>query len=112
VVNPGGAGKTPEIQLDWVGTLENAATIISQKHVGEKRLVFVDSRRKVEALGQKLRDLGVDAYVTHSSLSVDERTAAERAFEEGKNCVIVASPQAIRQRSMDHSRTTKLLPIR
>ncbi len=91
VVNPGGAKQKRDIEIDWVSTLENAATIISQKHLGEKRLVFVDSRRKVEALGQKLRELGVDAYVTHSSLSVDERSAAERAFEEGKNCVIVAT---------------------
>ena len=91
VVDPGGARKAPEIKLDWVGNLSNAAKMIAQLHPGKKRLVFVDSRRQVEALGQALRDHGVDTHVTHSSLSIDERQAAERAFQEGQSCVIVAT---------------------
>ncbi len=91
VVDPGGARREPMIAVDWVATLPNAAKMIARLHPGKKRLVFVDSRRGVEALGQALRDEGVDTYVTHSSLSVDERHAAEKAFEEGQNCVIVAT---------------------
>ncbi len=91
VVNPGGAGKTAELALDYVATLPNAAKVIAALHPGKKRLVFVDSRRRVEALGQELRALGVDTYVTHSSLSVDERHQAERAFAEQQDCVIVAT---------------------
>jgi ATP-dependent Lhr-like helicase len=33
----------------------------------------------------------VDVYLSHSSLALSERTAAERAFEDGTNCVIVAT---------------------
>jgi ATP-dependent Lhr-like helicase len=91
VVNPGGARREPALAIDWVATLPNAATMIAKLHPGKKRLVFVDSRRKVEALGQALRDAGVDTFVTHSSLSAEERHAAEKAFEEGQNCVIVAT---------------------
>ncbi len=91
VVDPGGGKTTPELKLDYVASLENAARVIASLHPGEKRLVFVDSRRRVEALGQALRDQGVDTYVTHSSLSADERAAAEHAFEQGPNCVIVAT---------------------
>lgn len=91
VVDPGGAKKTPEITIDWVATPENAAKMIAALHPGKKRLVFVDSRRGVEALGEKLRAAGVDAFVTHSSLSLEERQAAEKAFQEGQNCVIVAT---------------------
>jgi ATP-dependent Lhr-like helicase len=91
VLPPVGTGRTPQLSLDYVGTLENAATIIAGLHPGEKRLVFVDSRRRVEALGKELRGLGVDVYVTHSSLSREQRVMAERAFEEGHNCVIVAT---------------------
>ena len=91
VVDPGGARKAPEIKLDWVGNLANAARMVAQLHPGKKRLVFVDSRRQVEALGQALRELGVDTYVTHSSLSLDERQAAEAAFQDGQDCVIVAT---------------------
>ena len=91
VVDPGGARKEPEIKIDWVANLGNAAHMIAQLHPGKKRLVFVDSRRQVEALGQALRSLGVDTYVTHSSLSLDERLAAEAAFQAGQDCVIVAT---------------------
>jgi ATP-dependent Lhr-like helicase len=51
----------------------------------------VDSRRSVEELGHRLSQRGVDVYLSHSSLALTERTAAERAFEEGTNCVIVAT---------------------
>lgn len=91
VVDPGGNRRQPELAIDWVATLPNAAKVIAALHPGKKRLVFVDSRRKVEALGQALREAGVDTYVTHSSLSVDERKAAELAFEQGRDCVIIAT---------------------
>jgi ATP-dependent Lhr-like helicase len=91
VVNPGGGKKTPDLKLDFVGDLGNAALMIDRLYSGTKRLVFVDSRRRVEELGHHLAGRNVDVYVTHSSLAASERHAAERAFEEGKNCVIVAT---------------------
>jgi ATP-dependent Lhr-like helicase len=91
VLPPVGSSKTARLSLDYVGNLENAATVIANLHQGEKRLVFVDSRRRVESLGKQLREKGVDAYVTHSSLSREQRAMAERAFEESRNCVIVAT---------------------
>lgn len=91
VVDPGGVGTPPEVQLDYVGALENAAYMIDKLYPGTRRLVFADSRKKVEELGDMLRQRDVDTFVTHSSLAVSERTAAERAFEERDNCVIVAT---------------------
>ena len=91
VVDPGGARKQPELALDFVGTLDNAALLIERLYPGTRRLVFVDSRRRVEELGHRLSQRGVDVYLSHSSLALSERTAAERAFEEGTNCVIVAT---------------------
>jgi ATP-dependent Lhr-like helicase len=91
VVDPGGARKPPELHLDFVGTLDNAALLIDKLYPGTRRLVFVDSRRRVEELGHRLSQRGVDVYLSHSSLALSERTAAERAFEEGTNCVIVAT---------------------
>jgi ATP-dependent helicase Lhr and Lhr-like helicase len=91
VVNPGGTGLEPEIKLDFVGDLENAALVIDKLYPGTRRLVFVDSRRRVEQLGDLLNRRGVDVYVSHSSLSVSDRRAAETAFEQGQNCVIVAT---------------------
>src|SRR5690606_1893789 len=91
VVRPGGAGAPPDVRLDHVGNLANAAQVIDQLYPGTRRLVFVDSRRKVEELGALLPGRGVDTFVTHSSLALSDRAAAERAFEERDNCVIVAT---------------------
>lgn len=82
---------TPEVRLDHVGSIENAATVISRLHRGEKRLVFVDSRARVEKLASGLRGLGVNTFVSHSSVSLDERKLAEDAFAQGSDCVIVAT---------------------
>jgi ATP-dependent Lhr-like helicase len=81
----------PDIQVDYVGSLDNAATVISRLHRGEKRLVFCDSRRQVEELGQLLRALGTRTFVSHSSIGVEERREAEAAFAQGTDCVIVAT---------------------
>ncbi|HZF86959.1 DEAD/DEAH box helicase [Streptomyces sp.] len=80
-----------DIQLDYVGSLDNAATVISALHRGEKRLVFCESRRLVEELGAKLRAKGVTTFLSHASLSLDERRRAETAFAEARDCVIVAT---------------------
>lgn len=80
-----------DVQLDFVGTLGNAATVISRLHQGEKRLVFCDSRRRVEELGVELRALGVETFLSHSSLSREQRHEAERAFAESRDCVIAAT---------------------
>ena len=80
-----------EVKLDYVGSLENAAVVISRLHRGEKRLVFLDSRARAEELGAGLRQRGVTAFVTHSSLSQEQRRQAEDAFANRDDCVIVAT---------------------
>lgn len=84
-------GVAADVQLDYVGSLLNAAVVISRLHRGEKRLVFCDSRSQVEELGQALRSNGVETFVSHSSLGLDERRRAEQAFAQGSDCVIVAT---------------------
>lgn len=91
IVDPGGARKPPKLALDFVGTLDNAALLIERLYPGTRRLVFVDSRKRVEELGHRLSQQDVDVYLSHSSLALSQRTAAEKAFEEGTNCVIVAT---------------------
>lgn len=80
-----------DVQLDYVGSLANAAQVIALLHRGQKRLVFVDSRAGAEELGLELRQRGVTAFVTHSSLSHDQRRTAEEAFASRDDCVIVAT---------------------
>ncbi len=81
----------PELTLDHVGSLRNAAQVISQLHRGEKRLVFCDSRARVEQLAVELRERQVNTFVSHSSLALDERRRAEDAFAQARDCVIVAT---------------------
>nr|WP_291980663.1 DEAD/DEAH box helicase [Luteitalea sp.] len=87
----GGAAGPVELEIDAVKTLSNAARVIAGLHRGEKRLVFCDSRSKVEDLASQLRALEVQTFVSHSSLSLDERRRAEEAFASGHDCVIVAT---------------------
>lgn len=92
VVMDDGAGATGlDLEIDWVANLPNAARVISALHRGEKRLVFADSRSRVESLAAALRACGTTTYVSHSSLSRDDRRQAEGAFAEGRDCVIVAT---------------------
>ncbi|MEV4490694.1 DEAD/DEAH box helicase [Micromonospora coxensis] len=79
------------VELDYVGSVHNAAKVIAALHRGEKRLVFCDSRALVEELGQKLRALGITTYLSHASLSAEERRRSEEAFAQERDCVIVAT---------------------
>lgn len=92
VIAPVAAAPTaPDITVDAVGSVENAAKVISALHHGEKRLVFVDSRRLAEELGAALCERGVRTFLSHSSLSAEQRRESEEAFAEARDCVIVAT---------------------
>lgn len=80
-----------QVELDYVGSLANAAKVIATLHRGEKRLVFCESRKTVEELGELLRDSGITTFLSHASLSADERRRAEQAFAEADDCVIVST---------------------
>ena len=87
----GGSTSAVEIEVDYVGSVDNAATVIAALHRGEKRLVFCDSRALVEKLGAALRERDVTTFLSHASLSVDERRQAEAAFADARDCVIVST---------------------
>ena len=91
VLPPAGEPVVPEIGVDYVGSVANAATVIAALHHGEKRLAFCESRSQTEDLAQELRDRGVTTFVSHSSLSADERRRSEQAFAEARDCVVVAT---------------------
>ncbi|WAC52172.1 DEAD/DEAH box helicase [Frigoribacterium sp. SL97] len=91
VVVAGDPPAAPDITLDYVGSLTNAALVISSLHRGEKRLVFCESRAQAEQVSFDLREQGVTVFISHSSLSLDERRQSERAFAEARDCVIVST---------------------
>lgn len=91
VVSPPRPATSPQLSLDYVGSVANAAIVAEQMHRGLKRLIFVDSRRGVEEFGKELSARGVSTFLAHGSLSVTARRDAERAFAEGNDCAIVAT---------------------
>ena len=92
MVAPGGDAVRPATaQLDHVGSVRNAAKVVSALYRGEKRLVFCDSRAGVEALAAELHRSGTRTFVSHSSLALDERRRSEEAFAQSRDCVIVAT---------------------
>jgi len=88
---PAAVSELPLVELDYVGSVNNAATVIAALHQGDKRLVFCDSRQLVEEIGSALRERGVTTFLSHASLSIEERRSAELAFVEARNCVIVST---------------------
>jgi ATP-dependent helicase Lhr and Lhr-like helicase len=100
VVNPepglqpdraGSPGPAADVEVDYVGSVSNAAHVIASLHTGEKRLVFCDSKQLVEELGAALRERGVRVFLSHASLSAAERRRSEQAFAEARDCVIVST---------------------
>src|SRR5208282_2520153 len=65
--------------------------VLSRLHRGERRLIFADSRSRVEVIARGLRAAGVRTFVSHASLSLDERRQAEAAFATEPDCAIVAT---------------------
>ena len=92
IIAPAGeVAKSASVYLDHVGGVRNAAKVVSALHRGEKRLVFCDSRARVEQMAAELRQAGTETFVSHSSLGLDERRRSEEAFSQGNDCVIVAT---------------------
>jgi len=91
IVGTSSVSADADVVIDLVGSIDNAALVISRLHRGRKRLVFCDARSVAERLGNCLHGLGVRTFVSHGSLSADERRRAETAFAEEKDCVIVAT---------------------
>ncbi len=91
VAPPAGPPAEADVTIDFVGNLQNAAKVLKILHRGEKRLVFCDSRARTEELATLLRAEGVHTFVSHSSLSAEQRRDAEAAFREARDCVIVAT---------------------
>jgi ATP-dependent Lhr-like helicase len=90
-VGSSGGSPTGNVMCDHVGSVENAVTVLSRIHRGERRLIFADSRSRVEELASGLRLSGVRTFVSHGSLSTDERRQAEAAFATEPDCAIVAT---------------------
>lgn len=64
-----------------------AARLASKK----KSLFFCQSRALTETVADRMRDRGTDVFVHHSSVSLEERRAAEERFNHGSDACIVCT---------------------
>jgi ATP-dependent Lhr-like helicase len=67
------------------------AEVAARDSVGKKSLFFCQSRATSESVAERMRGRGVDVFVHHSSVSLDERREAEERFQRGTNACIVCT---------------------
>ncbi len=58
---------------------------------GKKSLFFCQSRALTETVAERMRGRSIDVFVHHSSVSLEERRAAEERFAHGTNACIVCT---------------------
>lgn len=58
---------------------------------GQKSLFFCQSRATTETVADRLRGREIDVFVHHSSVSLEERQAAEARFHHGRNAMIACT---------------------
>lgn len=92
VVQPPGGRSARELLVlhrEAPGDLAREASRLGR---GRKVLVFCASRALTEKVAGRLRDLGTDVFVHHSSVSLEERHAAEERFRSsGPACIVATS---------------------
>ena len=76
------------ILRDTTSELANEAGAAAQ---GRKSLFFCQTRATTEAVAERMRGQGTDVFVHHSSVSLEERQAAEERFHHGTDACIVCT---------------------
>lgn len=91
VIDPPKAPAAKDLQIYLRDDLGAIAQEASQRAQGRKSLFFCQSRALAEDIAERMRDRGTDVFVHHSSVSLEERTAAEARFHRGTNASIVCT---------------------
>lgn len=91
IVNPPKQATSKDLRVCLRDSLGVIAQDASQKAAGKKSLFFCESRSLAEEVAERLRHRGTEVFVHHSSISLDERNAAEARFHRGTNASIVCT---------------------
>ena len=91
VVNPPKTPSPKDLHVCLRETLGAIANDASKTAQGKKSLFFCQSRALAEEIAERMRNRGIDVFVHHSSVSLEERTAAEERFHRGTNASIVCT---------------------
>ncbi|MFM7425264.1 MAG: DEAD/DEAH box helicase [Elainella sp.] len=91
IVDPTKMPSPKDIHIYLRDTLGAIATDASKTAQEKKSLFFCQSRALAEDIAERMRNRGTDVFVHHSSVSLEERTAAEARFHQGRNACIVCT---------------------
>jgi ATP-dependent Lhr-like helicase len=91
VVNPRRQKSQKELGIRLFHDRQALARSAAALAEGRKSLFFCQSRALTEEVAEKIRKRGTDVFVHHSSVSLEERVAAEERFHQGRNAVIVCT---------------------
>jgi ATP-dependent Lhr-like helicase len=99
-----GSSKRPGVVIDpakgpakrdlFVGLYPGVASLAveaASRAGGRKSLFFCQSRALTESVAERMRGRSIDVFVHHSSVSLEERRAAEERFAHGTNACIVCT---------------------
>lgn len=83
------------VKRDLLVSLRESVAALSAeaaaRAAGKKSLFFCQSRSLTEAVAERMRGRSIDVFVHHSSVSLEERRAAEERFAHGTNACIVCT---------------------
>jgi ATP-dependent Lhr-like helicase len=91
VIDPPKTPSPREIRIQMVDGPMAMGRAAVARSTGRKSLLFCQSRALAETVAQGMRSGGVDVFVHHSSVSLEERAAAEARFHSGSNACIVCT---------------------
>ncbi|HSP79810.1 MAG TPA: DEAD/DEAH box helicase [Myxococcaceae bacterium] len=91
VVRPPKVPARRELLVSLHPSLPELARDAARRASGRKSLFFCQSRALTESVAERMRGMGTEVFVHHSSVSVEERREAEARFHHGTNACIVAT---------------------
>ncbi len=91
VVTPPKNPSQRQVVVHQRDTIADIATDAGAEAKGKKSLFFCQSRALSESVAERMRGAGVDVFVHHSSVSLEERREAEERFHHGTNAAIVCT---------------------
>ncbi|RJP85372.1 MAG: DEAD/DEAH box helicase [Desulfobacteraceae bacterium] len=91
VVDPPKIKSKKNIKIYLPETINGIALEASKQAYGKKSLFFCQSRSLAEKIAEQMQGGGTDVFVHHSSVSHEERKAAEDRFHHGSNTSIVCT---------------------
>lgn len=91
VIDPPKRPATRELFVGLHASVAELASTAAARAAAKKSLFFCQSRSLTETVAERMRGRSIDVFVHHSSVSLEERKAAEERFASGTNACIVCT---------------------